>query len=301
MPEPADRLADLRRDLDAAAGRGAGRHGAPPRLFTLPESLRSAVVRVKPSALIGAAVLLVLVLAIVGVRAAWAERAAEPVPVATTRSGSVGVADPAGQTAVNAGDSEPATSPGESTLAAQEPEIAATASGVPAAEPVALLYVHVIGAVREPGVVEVPAGARVSDVVEAAGGLSGTANLSLINLARVVVDAERIWIPVEGEELPVEVADSSPTVSSTPGAIPETTTGDGTGVGEAAPAQIDLNTADSTALQTLPGVGPVTAESILTWRTENGRFNTIDELLEVSGIGPRTLDKLRPRVIVGGP
>lgn len=294
MPAHADRLADLRRDLDAAQARGAGRHSVPPRLFTLPESLRSAVLRVKPSALFGAAALLVLVLAIVGVRTAWAERAAEPVPVGSTGNVSVDAVQETGEVAASGADPEPAGAVGEST-------VSATDSGTSALEPVASAYVHVIGAVREPGVVRVPAGSRVSDVVKAAGGLSGDADLSRINLARVVVDAERIWVPVEGEELPAEVVDAAPTPGPASGTISETTAPDGTGAGEAASAQIDLNTADSATLQTLPGVGPVTAESILTWRTEHGRFSTIDELLEVSGIGPRTLDKLRPRVIVGGP
>lgn len=297
MPEPADRLAELRRDLDAAAVHEAGRHAAPTRLFTLPESLRSAVVRVKPSALIGAAVLLVAVLAIVGVRTAWAERAAVPVPVSPTGSASVdAVRDTAAPSTGQVIDE-----PGATDLPSGTPQAVATS-----AEPEVATYVHVMGAVSEPGVVQVPAGSRVSDVVEVAGGLSGDADLSRINLARVVVDAERIWIPVTGEELPVEVSDAAPTVPAAAGGVSATTASEGGAAGGAAagqggPAVIDLNGADSTTLQTLPGVGPVTAESILAWRTENGQFNTVDQLLEVSGIGPRTLDKLRPLVMVGGP
>jgi len=294
VPEPADRLADVRRDLDAAQALGAGRHAVRPRLFTLPESLRSALVRVKPSALIGAAALLMLILAIVGVRAAWAERAAEPVPVASTRSTSVDAAQDTDGFPTGDSAKESARSGAEQIVSTTEP-------GASATEPLASAYVHVIGAVRQPGVVQVLDGSRVSDVVEAAGGLSGEADVSRINLARVVADAERIWIPVEGEEMPAEVGAPAPTVASAPSAADGASAADGTVAGESPTAQIDLNTADSTTLQTLPGVGPVTAESILTWRTENGRFSTVDELLEVSGIGPKTLDKLRPQVIVGGP
>ncbi len=258
-------------------------HAAGPRLFTLPESLRSALVRVKPSALIGAAALLVVVLAIMGVRTAWAQRGAEPVPVAATHRERSDAGQPTGR------PERPVT----------EPEPTGAGSNESAGDAAASAYVHVIGAVVEPGVVEVSAGSRVADVVEAAGGLSGDADLSRINLARVVVDAERIWVPVEGEDLPPDVVDSAPSVASAPGPPEAAATAGETTTSDATTAQIDLNTADSATLQTLPGVGPVTAESILTWRTEHGRFNTIDELLEVSGIGPRTLDKLRPQVSVG--
>lgn len=252
------------------------------------------MLRVQPSALVGASALLVLILAIVGVRTAWAERAAEPVPVTSTSSLSVDAVQDTREALAGGAEFEPTA---ESSASAASP----TDGDAPPVAPLgaaASAYVHVIGAVREPGVVQVPAGSRVSDVVETAGGLTGDADLSGINLARVVVDGERIWVPVEGEELPAEVVESTP--EPVPGAVSEATTANGTGEVEAA-TQIDLNSADSAALQTLPGVGPVTAESILTWRTEHGRFNTIDELLEVSGIGPKTLDKLRPRVIIGGP
>jgi len=252
------------------------------------------MVRVKPSALMGAALLLVLVLAIVGVRTAWAQRGAEPVPVATTGSASTEAATQTGQALADGGGTEPVGSEATSTVPTTE-------SAASAMEPVAAAYVHVIGAVVSPGVVEVPAGSRVSDVVEAGGGLSRKADLSRVNLARVVVDAERIWIPVEGEELPTEVGTPAPALGAAPDAVDGGAAANGTASGDTAPVQIDLNLADSATLQALPGVGPVTAESILTWRAENGQFATIDELLEVSGIGPRTLEKLRPRVIVGAP
>ncbi len=252
------------------------------------------MVRVRPSAVWGAAVLLVLVLAVVGVRSAWAQRAAAPTPIpASSAAGQdpVSETNPAPQGEVASGELSNGSGVTEAETATEGES-----------QPPAVVYVHVIGAVSEPGVVEVSPGSRVSDVVESAGGLSKAADLSRINLARLVLDGERIWVPVLGEEPPEEVAEPiAPSASAT-------SDGAQTGAGETDPAGtageptsgvLDVNTADSTALQTLPGVGPVTAESILAWRTEHGRFATVEELMEVSGIGPRTLDKLKPLVVVG--
>ncbi|MGB7982904.1 MAG: ComEA family DNA-binding protein, partial [Candidatus Nanopelagicales bacterium] len=134
--------------------------------------------------------------------------------------------------------------------------------------------VHVAGEVRKPGVVRLPAGARVQDAVEAAGGLRRGADLGGTNLARLVADGERI-----------EVGGSEPSVA-----------GDGNSAPAGAP--LDLNTATAEHLDALPGVGPVTAAKILAWRTEHGRFTVVDELAEVPGIGPKTLAELRPLVRV---
>lgn len=253
---------------DPATPSGRHREAPPghPRLLTLPVTLRSAVVRVRPSAVWGAAVLVVLVLAVVGVRSAWALRTAAPTPV------------PAATV-----DHDPVA------LTSRAPEPAEEAQA-PAA-----LYAHVVGAVREPGVVEVAPGSRVSDVVESAGGLSEDADPSRINLARLVVDGERIWVPVLGEEAPEEVAGAVGPGGPAIGGVGSA----GTSGGVTTSDVVDVNTADSTALQTLPGVGPVTAEAILAWRTEHGRFTTVEELMEVRGIGPRTLDQLKPLVSVG--
>ncbi len=228
--------------------------------------------------------LLVLVLAVLGVRSAWAQRAAEPIPVPAS---SITDQDPAAQTIAETRDEGAVAQPADSTDAKDESPTAT------------VMYVHVIGAVSEPGVVEVPPGSRVSDVVGSAGGTTTSADLSRINLARLVLDGERIWVPVLGEEPPDEVAEpTAPGVSATPDGSASGSAGGGDAAGAGA-AAIDINAADATALQTLPGVGPVTAESILAWRTEHGRFSTVEELMEVSGIGPRTLEKLQPLVTVG--
>jgi len=240
-------------------------------MITLPVALRGARVRVGPPVLFGALVVVVLVLAVVGGRMAWAQRSAEPTPI-----------PPADAAALT----QDAQAPGDAVA----PEAGASEAARTAPAPAAgSFYVHVIGAVHRAGVVEIPAGSRVGDVVEAAGGLSASADPARLNLARSVVDGERIWVPVEGEEPPEEVAASVATEAG--GVTEQAATGD-------TQPPVDLNTAESAALQTLPGVGPVTAEAILAWRAEHGSFSTVEELVEVSGVGPRTLERLRPLVTV---
>ena len=146
------------------------------------------------------------------------------------------------------------------------------------------MLVHVVGQVRHPGVVRLPAGSRVEQALEAAGGATSTADLVRVNLARPVVDGEQIVVPKPGQ--PIEGAAG---VFGGPG-----TSG---GVATRAPV-VNLNTADLTELDGLPGVGPVLAQRILDWRSQNGRFSTVDELGEVSGIGDKVLEHLRPLVRV---
>lgn len=135
------------------------------------------------------------------------------------------------------------------------------------------ILVHVVGAVRAPGVVELGAGARVGEAVDAAGGASKKADLGALNLARPVEDGEQVVVPTEGETVPA--ADGPP-----------------------ADPRVDLNAADAAALETLPGIGPVLAERIVGWRTEHGRFSTVAELQEVAGIGPRLFAQLEGLVRV---
>jgi competence protein ComEA len=149
--------------------------------------------------------------------------------------------------------------------------------------------VYVVGQVRRPGVVTLPIGARVEDAVQAVGGASTKADLAVMNLARKVVDGERIVVPRPGEKVPT----TDPVDPGTGAGA-----GDGGGAAPVPGAPVDLNTATVAQLDALPGVGPVIAARIIAWRQENGRFSTVDDLAEVQGIGDATMTKLRPLVRV---
>ena len=160
-----------------------------------------------------------------------------------------------------------------------EPTTAASAAAGTIATPAgetAEVTVDVAGRVRRPGIAVLPAGSRVVDALEAAGGARRGTDLTPLNLARPLVDGEQVLVGVPAVTGPA---------AAEPGA---TATG----------ALVNLNTADQTELETLPGVGPVTAGSIMAWRTEHGGFTAVDELLEVDGIGDATLEQLAPLVTV---
>lgn len=159
-----------------------------------------------------------------------------------------------------------------------------------------VVMVHVIGRVKQPGVVQLPVGSRVIDAVQAAGGVSDEADPASLNLARPVVDGEQVWVGAPGEKPPPGVA----TGQSPPGG-PASGPGGGAGPGAGqAVGPLDLNQADQAQLEELPGVGPVTASRILAWRESHGRFTSVEELMEVSGIGERTFEQLRDHVTVDG-
>ncbi|MDN4476515.1 ComEA family DNA-binding protein [Demequina sp. SYSU T00192] len=149
-------------------------------------------------------------------------------------------------------------------LVASASSAAATAAPARSTRPV--LVVHVSGAVREPGLVELAAGARVADAIARAGGLGRKADESSVNLARPVADGEHI---VVGRVL---AAGSSG--------------GAGGSFAAGSPARVDLNTADAAALETLPGVGEVIAARIVADREANGPFIAVADLERVSGVGP---------------
>lgn len=186
-----------------------------------------------------------------------------------------------------------APAPPDDTATAQTAGDGSTAEATPAAgespEPSGVVVVHVAGAVHEPGVVELPVGARVGEAVAAAGGEQADAELAAVNLARPLVDGEQVYVPRVGEASP-GAAGGAPAPDS--GGVPPA------GQPAAEGGVVDLNSADLAALDTLPGVGPAIAQRILEWREANGPFHSVEELLEVSGIGPATLDKIRERVRV---
>ncbi len=228
--------------------------GPPPVVLPVPgrhasRRLRIGGLRLGPVHL---AVVAVVAALAVGVAAWWTVRdQAQPVPVAVS----------------------PAPSP-LAPLSPVDAPSATPATPVTSATSSTELVVDVAGKVRHPGIAVLPAGSRVVDALEAAGGARRGVDLTALNLARPVVDGEQILVGVA----PV------PGVAGSLAAPP------------AGEALVSLNTADQAMLETLPGVGPVTALSIIEWRTDNGGFTSVDELLEVDGIGQATLEDLAPLV-----
>lgn len=156
----------------------------------------------------------------------------------------------------------------------------------------ATVTVDVVGAVGRPGLVKLPGGSRVADAVREAGGASLDADLERLNMAAALSDGELIYVPHVGETsipLPVNGSGGAGGVATDPA---------GTGEAGSTAAPVDLNQADEQQLETLPGVGPSTAEAILDYRRQHGRFKSVDELLDVRGIGPAKLAALRARVRV---
>ena len=145
--------------------------------------------------------------------------------------------------------------------------------------------VDVAGKVRRPGVTTLPAGSRVADALKKAGGPRGRVDLSALNLARVLVDGEQILVG--------RAAAAGGTAGGMAGGM---AAGASTAAPDPAAALVNINTATSEQLDTLPGVGPVTAQKILDWRGAHGAFSSVDELLEIDGIGDKTLAEIAPHV-----
>lgn len=174
--------------------------------------------------------------------------------------------------------------PAEASLPFSSTTTSSTVAVVPAsssdAAAMPVLVVHVAGAVRAPGVYELSVDARVVDAVAAAGGLAVDAAGDAVNLAARLADGQRVYIPRVGEEVP-----------------PEQSTG-GNGDVDAPSALLDLNSATAAELEALPGIGPTTAAAIVAHRDLHGPFATVDDLADVSGIGPSKLEAIRPLVTV---
>ena len=152
------------------------------------------------------------------------------------------------------------------------------------------VVVHVAGAVQSPGVYQLSIGARINDAVKLAGGATDEADLHILNLAAKVSDGEQIFVPSKLSETvsapSSSVPSSAPTPQSPTGRLLPTTK-----------RPINLNTATSTQLQTVPKIGPVLAQRIIDYRRMHGRFSTVDDLIKVNGIGKKTLEAIRVRVV----
>jgi len=219
-------------------------------------------------AAVGVALVVAGIVAVLGVRLAWASVHDTTTPVRAPGS-SPGV------------DLDPAARGSPSTAAAAGSPSSA-GPGTASAGATGIVVVDVVGQVGRPGLVSLPAGSRVADAITAAGGATPEADVSLLNQARLVIDGEQIRVPRPGE-----------VIAAAPGAAGGGAAG---GAGGGVGALVSLNSADLATLDGLPGVGPVLAQRILDWRSEHGRFTSVDELGEVSGIGDKLMSQLRPRV-----
>ena len=157
------------------------------------------------------------------------------------------------------------------------PSEALVAAPTASASPATVILVDVAGWVRRPGVYEFAEGARVIDAIDAAGGARPGAVLSSLNLAAPLVDGTQVLVPKESESAPT------------------TETGTGT---SGATGLVNVNSATNAELETLPGIGEVIAQAIVDHRTENGPFTSVEQLVDVSGIGDATLESIRELVTV---
>lgn len=173
------------------------------------------------------------------------------------------------------------------SVLARGPSVASSVGPVPTASPGSApglaLVVHVVGLVVRPGVVRVPDGSRVADAIRAAGGLRPGARGITLNLARRLVDGEQLVVSRGAARAGEGQGGAAVTASQS------ATVGDG---------PLDLNSATLEQLESLPGVGPVLAGRIVEWRVAHGRFSSVEELGEVTGVGDKTLANLAPRLRV---
>lgn len=207
-------------------------------------------------------------------------------PAGAASEGAAGPAGEAAPSAPGAGvagiGSDAAAVPGPAGADGGTEDASGAAGGV---------VVHVVGAVAAPGVQRLPAGARVVDAVDAAGGASADADLARINLAAALVDGQQVYVLRIGEVAPPPAAGANGGDAGPPA-------GGDTAAGDAAGGLVDINRASATELDELPGVGPTTAEAIIAHREQNGPFASVDDLIDVRGIGEAKLEQLRPHATV---
>ncbi|WP_218220016.1 ComEA family DNA-binding protein [Nesterenkonia sp. Act20] len=233
------------------------------------------------------AVIVIVIALLAWLAVSWStstRSASAPVPEPPTLvTGAPETGDGAASAGAARGDSEDAPGHVNGAAPSQAPDSAGLNISESGTEEVGESVVHVSGAVKAPGVVELPPGSRVHEAIEAAGGMTKEADAGGLNLAAPVQDGTLIWVPTP-EELksgagpPGQAQNPAPGVGRAP---------EQTGSSVQGPTElINLNTADAQTLDELPGIGPALSERIIAHRETNGPFGSLEELAAVSGIGP---------------
>ncbi len=153
-------------------------------------------------------------------------------------------------------------------------------------EEVETIVVHIAGAVRKEGIVELNDGARIVDAINKAGGLNENADLSKVNLAFIISDGQKIYIPFIGEEAEISTESGENVIQ------------DNNNEGSSNNSLVNINTASLSQLLELPGVGNSTAQKILDYRNENGKFKSIEDIKNVSGIGDSKFNNIKNYITV---
>jgi competence protein ComEA len=205
-------------------------------------------------------------------------------PFAGSPAGSTGGGDDGSAPADGAPGAATDGSPGAS---------GASAAGAATSGPPTELVVHVVGAVAAPGIQRLPPGSRVVDALAAAGDALPDADLARVNLAAPLIDGQQVFVPRPGEPAPSTLAPAGGGTGITGGG-PSGTGATGTAQG----GLVNLNTATAQELEALPGVGPSTAAAIIAHRDANGPFTSVEQLIDVRGIGDAKLEQLRQLVTV---
>lgn len=151
------------------------------------------------------------------------------------------------------------------------------------------IIIHMTGAVQNQGIVKLPEGSRIIDAIEQAGGITGDADTTVVNLAYMLEDGQKVYIPTINErekELEYVTGDSGENVIQD------------SSWGTAAKISVNINTATQTMLEQIPGVGPSTAAKIIEYRKENGKFTSIEDIKEVSGIGEAKYESMKDYITV---
>jgi len=249
----------------------------------VPEPLRDA--RVDPGRRGAIVLLLVATLAaVVTAFGVWRDRP-EPRPVESSAIAALAVSAEPSVIGSSAGSLPPV----DGTPAGSAPAQQLSSDGSASAAPTTEIVVSVTGLVDKPGIVTITVGARVADAIAAAGGAVEGADLTGLNLAARLADGDSVVVGSSANSGDAQSGVSR--AGDNGGATTESGAGSAGGL-------VDLNTADEAALDTLPGVGPVMAQNILAWRETNGKFSSVEQLQEISGIGPSRYAQLSPLVTV---